>query len=214
MIYFFNHSIKSKNSNDINTYKEDMLFRAIFIQKENPIIKIKIGNKNKPLILYLLELSEIEFKALIEEQKLNVSFNNFPNFLINMIKMIGNENTNYSGIINLTDSPEITFVIEENSKNKINEYLKLKLRKANDEELKKYLSEIYLKLKKRLEDTFINLNDINSKNEKLSKENKMMNEKINEMENKNKEQIENLYSQKNKEINDINTIILIIRKRI
>jgi hypothetical protein len=117
-----------------------MTLKAVLMQKEHQIISIKITNPNNPLILYLLELSEIEFKALIEEQKINVNFNDFSTFLINMTNLCsGNENTNYSGIIYLNESPEITFVIEENSKNKINEYLKLKLRKANDEELKKYL---------------------------------------------------------------------------
>ena len=100
---------------------EDMTLNAALMQKENQIVNIKITNPNNPLILYLLELSEIEFKALIEEQKINLNFNEFPNFLINLANLCsGNENTNYSGIIYLNESPEITFVIEENSKNKIN----------------------------------------------------------------------------------------------
>jgi len=171
---------------------------------ENQIVKIKIKNENNPLILYLLELSEIEFKTLIEEQKINVNFTDFPKFLINMTNLCtGNENTNYSGIIYLNESPEITFVIEESSKNKINEYLKLKFRKANDEELKKYLSEIYLNLKKIFESTFNNLNEINLKNEKLSKENMIIIEKIKDIEINNKNQIDNLCNQNKKEINDI-----------
>ena len=183
---------------------EDMTLNAALMQKENQIVNIKITNPNNPLILYLLELSEIEFKALIEEQKINLNFNEFPNFLINLANLCSvNENTNYSGIIYLNESPEITFVIEENSKNKINEYLKLKLRKANDEELKKYLSEIYLNLKKRFKDTFDYLNDINLKNKKLSKENMIINEKVKDMEMNNKNEIDNLCNQKNKQINDI-----------
>ena len=181
-----------------------MTLNAVLIQKGNQIINIKITNPNNPLILYLLELSEIEFKSLMKEQKINVNFNDFPTFLINMTNLCsGNENTNYSGIIYLNESPEITFVIEENTKIKINEYLKLKLRKANDEELKKYLSEIYLNLKKRFEETFYNLNDLNSKNKNLSKENMIITEKIKDMEINNKNQIDNLCNEKNKEINDI-----------
>lgn len=181
-----------------------MILNAVLIQKENQIIHIKIINPNNPLILYLLELSEIEFKLLIEEQKINVNFNDFPTFLINMTNLCsGNENSNYSGIIYLNESPEIIFVIEENSKNKINEYLKLKLRKANDEELKKYLSEIYLNLKKKFEEAFYNLNDLNSKNKNLSKENMIITEKIKDMEMNNKNKIDSLCNEKNKEINDI-----------
>ena len=47
----------------------------------------------------------------------------------------------------MNESPEITFLIEEKVELKINDKIKIILRKANDEEIKNYMNKIYLELR-------------------------------------------------------------------
>lgn len=166
----------------------------------NKKIKIQLTNPNNPLILYLLELNEEEYKNILDKQKILINFDEFPNFLLNLINLCVDKRQNYFTSLYLDDSPEVIFIVEEKIKFKITEHLRLKLRKANDEEIKKYLSQIYINLKNRFIDTFNKLNEINIKNEYLSKENILINETNKKNEYDSKNTINILINEKNNEI--------------
>ena len=171
-------------------------------QDQKSTIIIQITNPNDPLILYSLELSEIEYKKIMEEQKILISFEDFPNFLLDLVKLCLDENNkSYSASLYLAEIPQVTFIIEEKIKFKITEHIILKLKKANDMELKKYLSKKYLDLKYYFFDIFNKLNEENKKNDILNKKNIILNENIKKIEYNNKEYINNLISEKNNEIN-------------
>ena len=61
---------------------------------------------------------------------------------------------NFKANIFVDESPEIIFLIEENVKQKINENIKLKFRKANDEEIKNYMNKIYLELRANFNEVY------------------------------------------------------------
>ena len=171
-------------------------------QEKKTTIIIQITNPNDPLILYSLKLSELEYKKIIEEQKILISFDDFPNFLLNLVKLcIDENNQSYSASLYLANIPEVTFIIQEKIKFKITEHIVLKLKKANDTELKKYLSKKYLDLKSYFLDNFNKLNEANQKNEILKNENISLKENIKNIEYNNKENINFLTSDKNNEIN-------------
>ena len=130
-------------------------------------IKIQITNPKDPLVLYLLKLSEEEYVKIMKDQKILINFSEFPNFLLNLSRLCGDQSSqqDYFASINLGESPEVIFTIEEKIKFKITEHIMLKLRKANEEEIKKYLSKIYLDIKNKYLNTFNKLNDANIKYE-------------------------------------------------
>ena len=109
-------------------------------------IKIIINSLENPLKLYLVELSEIEFQKISESQKLLINFENFSNYILNLLELC-KKDLNYSAHIFVNESPEITFLIEEKVELKINDKIKIILRKANDEEIKNYMNKIYLELR-------------------------------------------------------------------
>ena len=167
-----------------------------------PKIIIQITSNNDPLILYLLELTELEYEKIMKEQKILINFNDFPKFLLNLAKLCsGGDDQNYSAVLDLNELPEVIFKIEEKIKFKISEHILLKLRKANDEELKKYLSTIYLELKNKYKNLFNKFNEINIKNENLNKEIIFLNENIKKNEYENKNNLGNLISEKDNKIN-------------
>ena len=139
------------------------------IKNQNKISSIKfiINSIENPLTLYLLELTEVEFQKISEEQKILINFENLANYILNLLNLC-KKNINHSAHIFVNESPEVIFLIEEKIKQKINENIKIIFRKANDEEIKKYLSKIYLDIKDQYLDTFNKLNDANIKYECLS----------------------------------------------
>ena len=141
-------------------------------KEQNQIISIQITSPNDPLILYLLDMSEIEYQNIMKDQKILINFEDFPNFLLNLVKICNNPDQKYNAKLELGDSPEVIFSIEEKIKFKITEHIILKLKKANDEEIKRYLSKIYIDLKYQFEDIFNKLNEANNANYNLTKQSK------------------------------------------
>ena len=131
----------------MKSHMEEMKISIEMAKENNPMISIQITNPNDPLILYILNLSEIEYQNIMKAQKILVNFEDCPNFLKNLVELCSDSmNGNYSAKLEINNSPEVVFCIEEKIKFKITEHIRLKLKKATDEELKKYLSTIYLYL--------------------------------------------------------------------
>ena len=179
------------------------------VQNQNKItsIKILINSIENPLTLYLLELTEIEFQKISEEQKLLINFENFSNYILNLLELC-KKNKNYTAHIFVNESPEVIVLIEEKSKQKINENLKIKLRKANDEEIKNYMNKIYLELRSNFSNIFSLLNEQNKKLENLNEENTLLNENIKKIENEKKGDINQLQLDKDKEINELKSLYI------
>ena len=94
-----------------------MKINTQFKKDQNSIIIIQITSPKNPLILYLLELSEIEYQNIMKEQKILVNFEDFPNFLMKLLKSCSREsNQNFSAKLEISDSPEVIFSIEEKKK--------------------------------------------------------------------------------------------------
>ena len=96
------------------------------------------------LFLYVVEITEQEFLALKQEQCLKVDYQEFPVMLSQLFESCINSSQDdyetYRSIIDLTKPPEAHFSIVEEKKHKSMPHLVLKLRQANDEQLKKYLA--------------------------------------------------------------------------
>ena len=165
-------------------------------------IKILINSLDNPLTLYLVEFSELEYQKISEEQKILINFENFSNYILNLLKQCKSD-INHSCHIFVNESPEVLFLIEENVKQKINEKLKIILRKANDEEIKNYMNKIFLELRTNFEETHLLLNEQNIKLDKLNKENILLNDNIKIIEKEKIETINQLVADKNKEINEL-----------
>ena len=174
------------------------------IKNQNKISSIKfiINSIENPLTLYLLELTEVEFQKISEEQKILINFENLANYILNLLNLC-KKNINHSAHIFVNESPEVIFLIEEKIKQKINENIKIIFRKANDEEIKNYMNKIYLELRQNFSEIYTILNEQNIKIDKLNKENALLSENIKIVENEKNETINKLMNEKNKEINDI-----------
>ena len=174
------------------------------IKNQNKISSIKfiINSIENPLTLYLLELTEVEFQKISEEQKILINFENLANYILNLLNLC-KKNINHSAHIFVNESPEVIFLIEEKIKQKINENIKIIFRKANDEEIKNYMNKIYLELRQNFSEIYTILNEQNIKIDKLNKENALLSENIKIVENEKNETINKLMNEKNKEINEI-----------
>ena len=179
------------------------------IQNQNKItsIKIIINSLEKPLTLYLLELSEIEFQKIAEEQKLLINFENFSNYILNLLELC-KKDINYSSHIFVDESPEVTFLIEEKVELKINDKIKIILRKANDEEIKNYMNKIYLELRTNFLEAYSLLNEQNIKLENATKENDLLKENMKKIENEKNESLNQILSEKDKELNELKSVYL------
>ena len=179
-----------------------MIINVQLKEEQNKKIIIQITNSKDPLILYLLELNELEYQKIIEEQKLFINFDDFPKFLLDLVYSCVEEGENgqkYMASIYLDNSPEVVFIIEEKIKFKLTEHIKLILRKANDEEIKKYLGKKYLDLKNKFNDILLKLNDECQKNDILTQDNLT----YIRMEDDYRIKTENILNDKQKEINSI-----------
>ena len=179
-----------------------MIINVQLKEEQNKKIIIQITNSKDPLILYLLELNELENQKIIEEQKLFINFDDFPKFLLDLVYSCVEEGENgqkYMASIYLDNSPEVVFIIEEKIKFKLTEHIKLILRKANDEEIKKYLDKKYLDLKNKFNDILLKLNDECQKNDILTQDNLT----YIRMEDDYRIKTENILNDKQKEINSI-----------
>ena len=167
------------------------------IQNQNKISSIKflLNSIENPLTLFLLELTELEYQKISEEQKVLINFESLSKYLLNLLNLC-KSNMNYKAHIFVDESPEIIFLIEENVKQKINENIKLKFRKANDEEIKNYMNKIYMELRTNFSEVYSLLNEQNIKLENINKENDLLKENIKKIENEKNESLNQLLSER------------------
>ena len=173
---------------------------------------IQITNSNDPLFLYTLELSEIEYPQFKSEQSLLVDFKNFPDFVLKMLDNCKKDTEDkYSCVLNLSGGEENNMnlassgvlIIEEKTEYRKLDILVLKLQKANDINLKKYLSNITKDYKEKYESLFLRFNELNKDFEICRKENKDLKEQIKNNELNHKIIVDNLKGEKDKVINEI-----------
>ena len=177
-----------------------MKINIILSDEKQQIITIQITNPKDHLFLFVLELSEIEYQNLKTEQNLLVDFQNFPNFLMEMIDICRN-NENFCGILEIKNSNDAKFIIQEKTNYMKLNHFTLKFQKANDNILKNYMNNLLKEFIEKYEITLNELNDVSLKNDSLLKENTILNDQIQKLEIDNKNSIDNLFNEKNKEIN-------------
>ena len=98
--------------------------------------QIEITTPNDPLVLYTLDMSEVEYHQLKNEQCLLIDFQNFTPFLINMLDTCLKDE-NFICILHKKNVNEALFVIQERTKFKEINHLILNVTQANDLSVKK-----------------------------------------------------------------------------
>ena len=140
-------------------------------------VSIHITNPSDPLLLFYVDLSELEFHKLKSEQCLLFDFQNFVSFLTNMLDMCINDE-NFVCILHKKNINEGVLVIQERTKFKENNHLILNVTQANDTKLKNYLGALSNEFKAKFEDTLAKLEQSNKMCESLNQENMRMKEEM------------------------------------
>ena len=167
-------------------------------------VQIQITSPHDPLILYMLDITEVEFHQIKKEQSLLIDFQNFPSFLNQMLDLCNeDELKKYTCILHKTSIYEALLVIQERTDFRELNHLILRVNQANDTIVKKFLGALSLEFKSKYEDTLNNFNNLSVNVDDLNKENADLKELIlkNMQEQKNLE--DNLLNEKNNEINQI-----------
>ena len=204
-----NMLIKKSESNSSFEIMKISLIKLF--EKQSRLI-IQVTNPNDPLFLYSLELSELEYQQLKNEQSLLVDFQNFPDFIVQMIDCCKKDNNDkFTCVFNTGGQGENNFgsnnlgilSVEEKTQYRKLSHIVLKLKAANDTTLKKYLSDLSKEYKDKYESLFQNYNDLNQKFDMFQKDYSILKENMLKMENQHKAYTDNLINEKNKEINSI-----------
>ena len=204
-----NMLIKKSESNSSFEIMKISLIKLF--EKQSRLI-IQVTNPNDPLFLYSLELSELEYQQLKNEQSLLVDFQNFPDFIVQMIDCCKKDNNDkFTCVLNTGGQGENNFgsnslgilSVEEKTQYRKLSHIVLKLKAANDTTLKKYLSDLSKEYKDKYETLFQNYNDLNQKFDMFQKDYAILKENMLKMENQHKAYTDNLINEKNKEINSI-----------
>ena len=204
-----NMLIKKSESNSSFEIMKISLIKLF--EKQSRLI-IQVTNPNDPLFLYSLELSELEYQQLKNEQSLLVDFQNFPDFIVQMIDCCKKDNNDkFTCVFNTGGQGENNFgsnnlgilSVEEKTQYRKLSHIVLKLKAANDTTLKKYLSDLSKEYKDKYENLFQNYNDLNQKFDMFQKDYSILKENMLKMENQHKAYTDNLINEKNKEINSI-----------
>ena len=165
-------------------------------------VSIHITNPSDPLLLFYVDLSELEFHKLKSEQCLLFNFQNFVSFLTNMLDMCINDE-NFVCILHKKNINEGVLVIQERTKFKENNHLILNVTQANDNKLKNYLGALSNEFKAKFEDTLAKLEQSNKMCESLNQENMRMKEEMQKMQIEKQNEINSLLNSKNNEINQL-----------
>ena len=165
-------------------------------------VSIHITNPSDPLLLFYVDLSELEFHKLKSEQCLLFDFQNFVSFLTNMLDMCINDE-NFVCILHKKNINEGVLVIQERTKFKENNHLILNVTQANDTKLKNYLGALSNEFKAKFEDTLAKLEQSNKMCESLNQENLQMKEEMQKMQIEKQNEINSLLNSKNNEINQL-----------
>ena len=164
--------------------------------------QIQITSPHDPLILYTLDMSEVEYHQLKNEQCLLIDFQNFTPFLINMLDTCLKDE-NFICILHKKNVTEALFVIQERTKFKEINHLILNVAQANDTAVKKFLGALSNEFKMKFENACNSLDKLNTNFEILEKENSDLKEQIQKELNDKQNALDTLLNEKNKEINEI-----------
>ena len=164
--------------------------------------QIEITTPNDPLVLYTLDMSEVEYHQLKNEQCLLIDFQNFTPFLINMLDTCLKDE-NFICILHKKNVNEALFVIQERTKFKEINHLILNVTQANDLSVKKYLGALSQEYKRKYEETSNSLSELRAHYEEIDKENSHLKEQIQKDILDKQTAIDNVINEKNKEINSI-----------
>ena len=195
-----------------NSTLEKMKINIIKLFEKQSRLIIQITNPNDPLFLYTLELSDIEYQQLKSEQSLLVDFQNFPDFILKMFHFCKNEKDDTFTCVftigglnenNFSSNTSGILTVEEKTQYRKLNHLILKFQAANDNTLKKYLSDISKEYKDKYENLYIKYNDLNQSYENFHKETAILKENYQKSEYEHKTAMDNLLNEKNNEINSI-----------
>ena len=182
-----------------------------YLDKQSKLL-FEITSPNDPLFLYTLELSEIEYPKFKSEQSLLVDFKKFPDFVLKMLTFCKNDKEDkYTCILNLSNGEQNNInlgsagvlIIEEITEYRKMGLLTLKLQKANDINLKKYLSNMTKDYKEKYESLLLKFNELKKDLEICQKEKKDLSEDIKKNELNHKIIVDSLKDENNKIINEI-----------
>ena len=187
-------------SNDCEDHLEPMTICIISTASKTKKFQIEITTPHDPLVLYTLDMSEVEYHQLKNEQGLLIDFQNFTPFLINMLDTCL-KNENFICVLHKKNVNEALFVIQERTKFKEINHLILNVVQANDLEVKKYLGAVMNEFKIKFEETSNSLKELTAHYEELDKENLNLKEKIQKDIVDKQTAIDNVINEKNKEIN-------------
>jgi spindle assembly abnormal protein 6 len=195
-----------------NSTIEKMKINIIKLFEKQSRLIIQITNPNDPLFLYTLELSELEYQQLKSEQSLLVDFQNFPDFILKMFYFCKNEKDDTFTCVftigglnenNFSSNTSGILTVEEKTQYRKLNHLILKFQAANDNTLKKYLSDISKEYKDKYENLYIKYNDLNQSYDNFQKEAAILKENYQKSEYEHKTAMDNLLNEKNNEINSI-----------
>ena len=191
--------IKVKSS-ECEDHLEPMQICVISTASKTQKFQIEITTPTDPLVLYTLDMSEVEYHKLKNEQGLLIDFQNFTPFLINMLDTCLKDE-NFVCVLHKKNVNEALFVIQERTKFKEINHLILNVVQANDLEVKKYLGVVMNEFKRKFEETSNSLKELTAHFEELDKENINLKEKIQKDILDKQTAIDNVINEKNKEIN-------------
>lgn len=127
---------------------------------------IQITDDQDLQFLFVVEITEQDFLILKQDQSLNVDYQEFPGMLGQLFEYCLNSSKddryNFRAVLDLTRLPEAQFTIIEASSFRNLPHLNLKLKGANDEQLKRHLAAGLATARReneKLRDSQINLTD-------------------------------------------------------
>ncbi len=181
---------------------EEMKITLIAFTGKNQKIQIQITNPQDPLVLYLLDMTDLEFHQLKEEQCLLIDFQNFSSFFSKMVDNCQNDK-NYVCILHKRNVNEALLIFQERTQFRELNHLILNVIQANDNVLKKFLGNLSMQYKSQYLSTNDNLEKLSLDYENLQKENEELKEILNKEKNERQLELDDIYNKKNQEINKI-----------
>ena len=117
----------------------------------NNVLHFELTDDNDPYFLYLLELSEHDFPTLKREQSILVDFNAFPSQLIELLKLVTDDDDVMSSTEPMGAPDRLIYSVKmdlntgqfsilENNRFKQTTHITLQLRPGNDAAIKAYLA--------------------------------------------------------------------------
>lgn len=167
-------------------------------------IQLQITNPLDPLVLYILDLSEVEFVNVKKEQSLLIDFQNFPAFLLKMLDLCTNDKMqNFVCILHKININDALLIVQERTQFRELNHLILNVHQANDSVLKKFLGSLSVKYKKLYEDTYAELEKTSENCDLLVKQNVNLKEEVQKGLLDKQTALDNVINEKNKEINQV-----------